>query len=107
MNRPYWDRGVFRIEVPVYLSDMSGSIPSAMAHLQSVLASVPEEFRSGLVFDINNGENGCWVECYYERPITAEELAEHNARVAYENAERDARERSEYERLKAKYGDKE
>jgi hypothetical protein len=77
------------------LSSIGTSIMSAMAR-------VPPEYRDKIQSD-DNGEYFS-LEFYYYRPETPEETAARDATNAQYAAERDERDRREYERLKAKYG---
>lgn len=103
-----WSRGVYRQEIDcliVYMCE-DETLDGAIAYLQSIREKVPAEFRDQIKLIWESGESGDWLKCFYERPITEEEHAAHNNDQAMEIAAKTAKERAEYERLKAIYGDK-
>ena len=86
-----------------------GDLIGAIAWMQEWLDQIPEEFRPSARIEIES--EGAYkdthhprIEISYLRPETAEEEAERAANRALARAQAEARERKQYEALKAKFG---
>lgn len=89
-------------------------LPAFVAWMKEVLEDVPEEFRDSVVVELEHegdydGPGYAEFHIYYDRDETDEELADReNERIARQESEaraQEGRERAEFERLKAKFGD--
>lgn len=82
-------------------------LAGAIAWMQSHMAAIPEAHRASAKFEIRAsfeyGDPIAMIEVSYERPETAEEIAKRLDREASAVAERENRERLEYELLKEKF----
>ena len=92
------------------LYDTADTLVGAIEWLNGLLAQVPAEYRDSVKFDLYPGgyEDGATLEIWYERPMTAEEIAEEDERnrasMERFKAQREADERAQFERLRAKFG---
>lgn len=89
-----------------YGNDIPETGAEFIAEMQKHLAAIPADCRHTAKFELNGGyDESTSISLTYKRPLTARELKardnEHRRNV--ENIL--ARERAEYARLKAKYGD--
>lgn len=95
-------------ELHLYLSDFDGwSWESCREALLERIDSLPEEHRSGAVFDYEPGggpyDDPTRVCFRFKRDETDEEVAGRLQREKYYAQKADAQDREEYERLKAKF----
>lgn len=92
------------------LYDTADTLVGAIEWLNGLLAEVPAEYRDSVKFDLDPGgyEDSATLEIWYERPMTAEEIAEEDERnrasMERFKAQREADERAQFERLRAKFG---
>ena len=76
-------------------------IADAIVALQAWKDENPEAVHDYLSVGYD-GESS-FVEVHFQRPMTEKELEQHNAQVASHAQWQEERDRTEYERLKAKY----
>ena len=92
------------------LYDTADTLVGAIEWLNGLLAQVPAEYRDAVKFDLYPGgyEDSATLEIWYERPMTAEEIAEEaerdRASIERFKTQREADERAQFDRLRAKFG---
>lgn len=76
--------------------------------VDSIVEKVPAEYLDKTfvkMIDYGYGESLLFLEIYYERPMTAEEIAEESEQHAKYEEEQRQNEIAQFEKLRAKYGD--
>ncbi len=99
------------VKVEVYRADMSlwggKYADEVLQELADARDAVPDRHADTAQFEILEHWSGApptLVLCY-ERPFTAAEMAEEEARAADHRAQAEAADRAHYERLRARFGD--
>jgi hypothetical protein len=95
-----------RIEVdpPESLRDIEGALADIRQWADKLIAAVPAEHLGSARLVLQDGECGSWIEIWYERPETDEDRRKAEAQARSYQAQKDAREREQYELLKRKFG---
>lgn len=92
-------------------TDIDGSLIDAIAELQSVLQSIPEEYRSTAYICMETGQHDYSDSYYsvqiirYTRPENEAEAAERIKKEQIRNSRQEIQDRALYERLAARFGD--
>jgi hypothetical protein len=86
-----------------------GSLKRVIESLIAIRESIPAEFRERARCEISStggyeGSHYATIEVSYERPETPEETANREENAGRARALADAKQRAEYDKLKAKFG---
>ena len=98
------ERKTTRVEVEtIFAGDYPNTLSEFIAILCAHRESVPEKWRESAGVEFGGGDDFAWIEIYYDRPETDEQMAKRMA--GYVDRTREARERDlrQLAALKAKY----